>query len=346
MKPVNGKSLVSLSIAACFVALAVTGVLLYFVRHGETTAALHTSFGALFLVAAVLHIRNNFKSIRTYSYRRGERPWALVQKELWAPLVLSAALAGAILYGWSPALFVYDWGNQLRIQQASIEETKVTYQHIETNAQGKGTTLELDVKKGKAFGYPLFAVWIEDTSGRYLQTLYVSRVIGTSRFTYGKEEDGKWVPDIVRRPEALPCWGHKRGVQARDGYFLPDPDSPVPDAVSGATPSESYKLRTRTDGPLTTFRLFLEVNQSFDWNDYYSKERFPDDAIYSGSGQNGQPSIVYTATIDLSRQDRYYALNPVGHGHPGGKDGKLDEDLSNITTAFDIMDSATVKVVR
>lgn len=346
MKPVNRKSLVSLSIAACFLALAATGVLLYFVRHNDTTAAIHTSFGALFLIAAVLHIRNNFKPIRSYSYKRGEKPWAFVQKELWAPLLLAVAITGAILYQWSPMLFVYEWGNEFRAQQANIEETRVTYQHIQTNAPGKGATLELDVKKGKEFVYPLFALWVEDLSGKYLQTLYVSRVIGSSRFEFGKEENGRWVPDVVRRPEALPYWGHQRGVKARDGYFLPDPESPVPDVVSAATPSESFKLRTRTDEPLTEIRVLLEVNQSFDWNDYYSKERFPDDKIYSGSGQNGQPSLVYAATIDLAKDTRHYALNPVGHGHPGGQDGSLDKDLSGITTAFDIIDSAVIKVVR
>ena len=103
-------------------------------------------------------------------------------------------------------------------------------------------------------------------------------------------------------------------------------------------------MTTRTDEPLPLFKLFLEVNQSFDWNDYYTKARFPEDKIYSGSGQNGQPSVVYAATIDLAQKTRHYMLSPVGHGHHGGGDGKLDPDLSNLTTALDIVDGVLVKV--
>jgi hypothetical protein len=347
MKPFNGKSLVSLSVLACFLTLTTTGVLLYFFKHANATAAVHTSFAALFLLAAGLHIRNNFKSLKAYSYKRGDGPKAFFKKELVVPLVLAAAVLGGLIYELPGVSFIYTWGNERRSRLENKEETRVTYQHIETNPRGSGATLELDVKKGKAFGYPLFAVWIEDMSGRYLQTLYVSKVIGTSVFDFGKKLDnGEWVPGVVRRPEALPYWGHKRGVQAKDGYFLPDADTLVPDVVSAATPTESFVLRTRTDDPLTTFRLFFEVNQSFDWNEYFSETRFPDDKIYSGEGKNGQPSVVYTADIDLKSDVRYYAMNPAGHGHPGGQDGTLDKDLSGVTTAFDIVDGPLVKISR
>jgi hypothetical protein len=347
MKPVNARSFVSLSLLAGFLVLAATGVLLFFFKHATATAAIHTTFGALLLVAAALHIRNNFKPIKNYSYGPGERGVFPRRRELWLPLAVSGALVGGLVVEAPGLTFLYTWGSELRTRQENKQESRVTIQAIETNAGGRGVELELDVRKGKAFGYPLFALWTEDLDGRYLQTLYVSRAIGTSRFTYGRELDGgEWVPDVVRRPEALPYWGHKRGVEARDGFYLPDPDSPVPDAVSAATPTEGFRLRTRTDVPTPPFRLLLEVNQSYDWNDYFSKDRFPDDPIYSGSGQNGQPSVVYAATIDPALGARHYAMNPIGHGHPGGADGELREDLSLLTTALAIIDGALVKVLR
>jgi hypothetical protein len=347
MKPMNRRSLVSFSTAACFLALSATGLLLYFLKHSMTTAAIHTSFGAVFLIAAALHISNNFKPLKGYTYKRGEKPYAFIQKEIYIVVLPALLLLAGLFYELPGFAAVYDWGNEWRLQQENKQESKLIVQSLETNPAGRGPKLELHVMKGKAMGYAMFAVWIEDLSGHYLHTLYVSRVIGTSVFTFGKEDEGgEWVPAVVRRPEGLPYWGHQRGVQARDGYFLPDPDSPVPDAVTGATPNESFRLTTRMDEPLTTFRILLEVNQSFDWNDYYSKTRFPDDKIYSGSGQNGQPSVIYAATIDLSQGARYHAMNPAGHGHHSGQDGKLYTDMSNLTTALDIVDSALVKIIQ
>jgi hypothetical protein len=345
MKRFTPRSLVSLSAAACFLALGVTGVLLYFLKHATATAAIHTSFGALFLVVVALHVRNNFKSLTGYGHKAGDKSPLFFKKELFIILIPGLLLLAGTYYEMPSFLYVYEWGSEWRIQQENKRQSRVTYQYVETNQPGKGVTLELDVRKGKAFEYPLFAAWVEDMSGHFRQTLYVSKVIGTSRYVFGKEVDGDWVPAIVRRPEALPYWGHQRGVQAKDGYFLPDADSPVADVVSGATPNESFVLTTRTDEPIERFKLFFEVNQSFDWNEYYSTTRFPDDAIYSGSGKNGQPSVVYAATIDLTEKTRHYLLSPVGHGHHGGQDGKLDPDLSNLTTALDIVDGVLVKVL-
>lgn len=347
MKRFTPRALVSLSAAACLLALGVTGLLLYFLKHATVTAAIHTSFGAIFLIIAGLHVRNNFKSLTGYGYKAGEKSPVFFKKELFIILIPGLLLLGGTLYQMPSFIYVYEWGTEWRIKQENKQQSRITYQYLETNQPGKGVTLELDVRKGKAFEIPLFAVWTEDMSGHFLQTLYVSRVIGSSRFDFGKEEaNGEWVPAIVRRPEALPYWGHQRGVQAKDGYFLPDADSPVADVVSGATPNESFRLTTRTDEPITSFKLLLEVNQSFDWNDYYSKTRFPEDKIYSGSGQNGQPSVVYAATIDLTQKTRHYMLSPVGHGHHGAQDGKLDPDLSNLTTALDIVDGVLVKILQ
>jgi hypothetical protein len=334
-KPLSLRSLVSLSIATCMLAMFGTGLLMFFMKHSRTTAAIHTSFGIIVFVVAVLHARNNWKPLRGYGYR---------------PLLISVVpallLLGGLVYEAPGLSAVYDWGNEWRSQQENKEESRIVYQSLATNAAARGIALELDARKGKTFDYPLFAVWIEDLQGKFLQTLYVSKVIGTSVFQAGREENGEWVPDVVRRPEALPYWGHRRGIRAKDGYFLPDASTQVPDVLTGATPTESFRLRTRTDDPLTAFRIYLEVNQSFDWNDYFSKTRFPDDAIYSGSGANGQPSVVYAAAIDLSQPITHYALNVVGHGHPGGHNGELEVDLSRMTTALEILDGVTIKIIR
>ncbi len=82
----------------------------------------------------------------------------------------------------------------------------------------------------------------------------------------------------------------------------------------------------------------VEINQSFDWNSYYSENKFSDDEIYSGSGKVGQPSLIYAAEISKSEitSPVHKVMNLIGHGHHSGKDGKLYTDLSRITTAKNI----------
>ena len=41
----------------------------------------------------------------------------------------------------------------------------------------------------------------------------------------------------------LPYWSHKRGVIASDGLYMPEPENPVPDAYSGATPVKGFVLK-------------------------------------------------------------------------------------------------------
>ncbi|MCK7540183.1 MAG: hypothetical protein MZV63_59435 [Marinilabiliales bacterium] len=45
-----------------------------------------------------------------------------------------------------------------------------------------------------------------------------------------------------RAPQTLPYWSHKRGIRASDGLYMPDPENPVADAYSGATPTTSFVL--------------------------------------------------------------------------------------------------------
>ncbi|WP_394829161.1 hypothetical protein [Pendulispora albinea] len=339
---VNTRSLVSLLVAAGFLVLTGTGLLLFFVKHDNRTAAIHTLFGLVFLGVAVFHIRNNFRALKGYGYKPQPKRFAL-KPEFYLTLVPAMLLLAGLFFELPGFAAVYEWGNRWRSQQANIREERPIYQHLETNVSGRGVSLELEVRKGSKFQYPLFAVWIESPEGQFLQTLYVSKAIGSNHFT--EAPAGVKSVASIRRPEALPYWGHRRGIRASDGYYLPDAEHLVPDVVSAATATENWRLHTKTDAPLPAFTIYFEVNQSWDWNDYYTKDRFPDDPIYSGNGQNGQPSVVYAAAIDLSQKTRYYALNPVGHGHHSGKDGTLDPDLSVLTTALEIVDGVTVKVL-
>jgi hypothetical protein len=107
------------------------------------------------------------------------------------------------------------------------------------------------------------AVWVEDLEGRYIQSLFVARSIATGVFAYGTNDAGKWAPGERRRPAALPYWGHKRGIKAADGYYVPDAGTAVPDAYSGATPKSSLHPHFQIGSILhrRPFRVLIEINQ-------------------------------------------------------------------------------------
>ena len=213
---------------------------------------------------------------------------------------------------------------------------------LATNPEGKGPEIIVDFQKGESFYYPLFAIWLEDADGKYLQTLYVASSVATGHFRYGKQEGNKWVGGIRRAPQTLPYWSHKRGIRAADGLFVPDGGTAVPDAYTGATPVTSFILTSRADGQLPEkYRVMLEINQNWDWNEYWTNDKYPDDENYRMSCQ---PALVYEAVIDTKMLRDSYLMSPAGHSHYSGKTGELFTDLSTLTTALKIVKTATVRV--
>ena len=77
---------------------------------------------------------------------------------------------------------------------------------------------------------PQIAIWLEDTQGNYLSTLYVTHKIATQTW---QASGGN------RRKEALPHWCYSRGVKYTDGLYLPTKNQPLVDGLSGATPQGS-----------------------------------------------------------------------------------------------------------
>lgn len=213
---------------------------------------------------------------------------------------------------------------------------------IRTNVNGTGMSVEVEFRKGTSFNHPLIAIWVEDPDGKYIETLYVSQSIGKGVFAHGDKSTGEWQAGPVRRPAALPYWGHQRGVQAADGFYIPAPDSPMPDAVTGPTPSGDFTLQSRVPSTIPAeYKILLEINQSWDWNEYWTNSKYPGDDNYRTSSQ---PSLVYEAIIIQDSPVKEYLMKPVGHGHYSGLDGSLDKDLSTLTTALDIAKSIKVKI--
>jgi hypothetical protein len=251
-------------------------------------------------------------------------------------LILLLLIAGTIAIS-DPYGLVAD-GPQKKSKKKQSDSTQVIY----SNQEGTGQVIMLKFTKGSGHNHPLMAVWVEDTAGNYLQTLYVAKSIATGIFNYGDASTGQWTQGEKRRPAALPYWSHKRGIKAEDGLYLPTPDLPIPDAYTGATPKNDFELITRldTEGP-QIFNVLFEINQPWDWNEYWSNAKYPDDYEYKTSSQ---PALVYQTMINLDSGKKKYEMQLIGHSHYSGKNGELYEDTSTLTTALEITKEITVIV--
>lgn len=206
-----------------------------------------------------------------------------------------------------------------------------------------GIEIEISFVAGRAHNHPTFAIWLEDVNGNLLQTVFVTRSVATGYFSYGDAGSGKWMrqPGRSIRPAALPVWLHKR-EGAEEDEIMPTPEKPVADAYSGATPKSSFNLNVKSKSFIPDqFRVFVEINQPWDWNKAWYNNRFPDNFDYRSSAQ---PSLIYAVDINRRNPMPEYFLNPVGHGHPAGDDGRIYTDISGHTTALDIFKQIKVTI--
>ncbi len=245
------------------------------------------------------------------------------------------------------AVILIAWANPLDlnsrlIPQKSVKKYPKKTDVLVTNENGQGPALTLEFEKGEAHNHPLMAIWVEDTAGNYIQSLYVARSIATGIFNYGDASTGQWKQGEIRRPAALPYWSHKRGIKATDGLYMPTPDNPVPDAYTGATPKNNFVLKTNLDEPgPQVFDVYLEINQPWDWNEYWTNAKYPDNEEYKTSAQ---PAVVYKATVDSGKKDAVFEMTPVGHSHYAGENGNLYDDLSTLTSALQIAKEIKVRI--
>jgi len=89
------------------------------------------------------------------------------------------------------------------------------------------------------------------------------------------------------------------------------------------------------------YKIMLELNQCWDWNEYWTNDKYPTDVEYKTSSQ---PALVYEVDIDTNHLKSQYDMKPIGHSHYSGADGSLDPDLSTITTALKIAKKITVTI--
>lgn len=222
---------------------------------------------------------------------------------------------------------------------AQIGSKKVI--QLETNNGVNGEKFEIIFNKGKKFKDPTFAIWIEDMEGKYIETLYVTQYLGSGIYRHAKRAEGRPLSKSgpAKRPSTLPVWLHQRN---NGTSLLPTPNAPVPDAISGATPKNNFILKTVCTQQLPTqFKVMFEINQPFDYNDYWSKELHPAEFDYNYSAQ---PALVYAAVINNSTKSEKIKFELIGHSHYSGRNGEISTDLSTFTSALSIVEKVFIVV--
>ena len=165
---------------------------------------------------------------------------------------------------------------------------------------------------------PQLAAWIEDKDGNYISTIAISEKSAKRNWISAPKEG---------RPEALPVWSHRQlNFSVTDDL----------NAVSSATVKGSFEAKIDKGSLVNgnTYNVFLEINHSFDYNDFWTK---------NNSGVNGQPSLVYYAQF-VAGQNGSKSLDPIGYGSVDGSNGNIIRNLENFTTALNIVHDATIVV--
>lgn len=347
------RAIASSLLAGAFIGLAVSGAIAYATPYDPLLAGIHTLLGITVLFAFGFHLANNFRPLLTY---------LKVRRRILLAVGVPMIVAGIVALGLPPASTIIETGYALRSMGGVTEGSfQVIRTHIGREENGTALPLRISVRAGAHYesapqplflgltytSIPQMAFWVEDEEGRFLDTLYVTRALSSAGF----QSTDILSDEVIRRPEALPVWSHRRGVTYGDGLAIPLPEDRDLDGVTAPTPPGHYDLLTTVDSvvrnagePPRRFRLFMEVNRSYDFNAHWHPERFPDDPIYSGSGSSGQPSLVYMAEVDLDGGDRYLLLRPIGHGHHSGADGALTESLDGFDTALELVGPVLVEV--
>lgn len=242
-----------------------------------------------------------------------------------------------------------DYGAKLKA--GSGKEINLSeYLVVEMGAQ-KEIELSIDLLRSEHYWHPQMAVWTEDSQGNYLETVFVSKATAKGLFFGGRSKDNfktfdenKDAVGDYRRVNALPVWSHKRGKVYADGMYTPTNQNPLPDVITGETLTDNFKLLSSVQHS-DSFVLKIEINVAFDDNEYYSEYDFPDDEVYhNGTGQLGQPSIIFETPINMNDGKNYYLMELMGHGHHSGQTGDIYTDLSTLTTAKQIVERIVVGV--
>lgn len=156
---------------------------------------------------------------------------------------------------------------------------------------------------------PQLAVWIEESDGTYVDTLFVTKKASENKWI-GSPKDG--------RPESLPDWYKAKGQNPASTISRDDLD-----ATTSATPKKGIVIEKELPFEKgKTYVFKCQANQSFDYNEFFTKKN---------SGVDGQPAVLYAGEIVPDGSEKEIKLEFSG-------------SRKNLTTADKIIESIYVVI--
>jgi hypothetical protein len=176
------------------------------------------------------------------------------------------------------------------------------------------------------------AIWLTDEKGVFIDTIYVTRKTAQRGLgNRGGSLDDKWGGS---RLSTLPVWAHSRGIDYGNDIFLPPKDKSLPDAISSATPKAGEFIRTWNPKKVLkhgSYIYYVEVNKSFDKNEHHDY-----------SWYRGQPSVVWRGNIRVGDKNHESEARIIGHGHEAGENGRINPDLTTLTSSLKLIQKVSL----
>lgn len=177
------------------------------------------------------------------------------------------------------------------------------------------------------------AIWLANDKGEYIETIYITRKTAKK----GLGNRGGELDDRLggSRLSVLPVWAHQRGVDYGGGNFYPSKDRAIVDAITSATPKAGEFIWIWRPKKLLKpgkYSYYIEVNKSFDDNTHHNY-----------SWYRGQPSVIWQGVFAVGKQVTESEAKIIGHGDVAGANGKINPDLSSLTTALKLVEKAEAR---
>lgn len=234
------KNLISLTVAFAFLALSITGILLFIKQKAHAVEITHTVFGLTFVGFAIFHIINNWSSIVGYSKDRKSGSY---QKEL----LIAGSIFGAVLIGGITEILepVAEAG-KIFAKKRGPKAEQLTFQKIETNKQVEGHPFSILLEKNKDTELPIVTAWTEDSTNTFLENIFVPAKIASMPESEEEAREGNFeISDF--KAEVMNTWQSKAKTKSA--------------TIEGETPHDNFLISTKTSAK-NLFNLYIEVKSA------------------------------------------------------------------------------------
>jgi len=293
-----------------FIALVATGVMRFSQPFSIAVTRVHMLCGFAITLLVFFHIIGRLRQMKhMVKSRNGSHYPSLV-----ISLVLTGLYWSAAWFAWPGAQQVVDLSYESRYRKEifrakqdviSADSEATTYAFKLTSEQAS-LSVEIDWTSLGIASDTDVAIWVETKAGAMIETFFLSNGLRYSEKLSHKEGE-------PRRGDVLPVWRNR--YTAICGI---DPDGKL-DALSGPTKNHHFDLENNLSNG-DAFSVFVEINAAGD----------------------EQPSAIYAAMIEPDSENPYTLLTLLGTGKDAKLSGAMDYDLSQLTTAKQLVEKILV----